>query len=461
MNTHDDNVGSTNAAASAVGAIGEIHTLPDLPNLTIDRYDERIEAERAAYNHEYQNRAEDDALVQRVPLSWTRTEGAGAERIRVATGGWDEISYIVNFVNQRAHARILSLGSGPCGLELFLARKLTASYEIVCTDINPQLIELGIEHARREGLHLTGQAIDLNKLWLEPESFDLVYAHASLHHLVTFEHIFAQINQGLRPDGEFVTVDVTGRNGFLLREKTAKVVEGLFQALPDRYKYNHTSTTRVVFTPHYAAASTGEAGFECVRTQDLLPLLAQRFQPAHYVPLFCLMRRFFDTMYGPNYDFSREQDRQIFDMIRALDEHLLDAELLLPETFFAVLRRGDTPETPTAARLKARMMRDAGPADESASAASTVERQREPRISSGSATVRNAERRAQIARSHHTQLTRLMDLMDLMDLMRLVYDRAVPWPVRERIWMLRRRRKPGAPAPAPVTAPQSAADPLQ
>lgn len=331
-----------------------------MPNLAIDSYEERIQAERGVYDQEYDNRAPDEPLTQHVPSSWNMVEESGSRRIRAATGGYSEAEYLINFINSRPHTRMLSLGSGPCGFELFVAENVTSSYEIMCTDLNPQLIEMGLERARQRNLNLVGQAIDLNKIWLEAESFDLIFAHASLHHLIAFEHIFEQINKALRPDGEFVTVDITGPNGFVMWPKTAAVVDSLFQCLPDRYKHNHTRFPTVTLTPHYDDRSTADEGFECIRTQDLLNLMASSFQPKYYVPLFSLMRRFFDTMYGPNYDFAREQDNRIFDTIRSLDENLLDTEMLRPETFFAVLKRGDTAATPEAEALRARMLRDAG-----------------------------------------------------------------------------------------------------
>jgi hypothetical protein len=75
---------------------------------------------------------------------------------------------------------------------------------------------------------------------------------------------------------------------------------------------------------------------ECVRSEDIVPLLAASFTVRHFVPLLSLGRRFFDLMYGPNYDLERPLDRAVFDWIWELDCESIDEGRLRPETFFGV-----------------------------------------------------------------------------------------------------------------------------
>jgi hypothetical protein len=57
---------------------------------------------------------------------------------------------------------VLSLGSGYCGHELALARGMTHSYRILCSDINEVLFDQAKAVAREEGLAMVFGVADLN-----------------------------------------------------------------------------------------------------------------------------------------------------------------------------------------------------------------------------------------------------------------------------------------------------------
>jgi 2-polyprenyl-3-methyl-5-hydroxy-6-metoxy-1,4-benzoquinol methylase len=48
---------------------------------------------------------------------------------------------------------------------------------------------------------LTYEVADLNTTELPAETYDIVYAHASLHHVFQLEHLFDQIKKTLKPNG--------------------------------------------------------------------------------------------------------------------------------------------------------------------------------------------------------------------------------------------------------------------
>jgi SAM-dependent methyltransferase len=265
---------------------------------------------------------------------------------RAATGGADFFQYIVNMARHRQGARILSLASGPGGVELDLARKLGAETMIECIEINEELIALGTERAREERLNVRFYCQDINALRLEPRRYDLIMAHAALHHFVALEHIFTQVHAALKPDGEFVVNDVTSRNGYELWPETKAMVGQLWALLPERLRVNRSLYPAPQVDPEYPDRNYLGDGFECVRSQDILPLLQERFQVVHCVPYFAFARRFFDRMFGPNYDLSKPFDRAAVEFIWQLDCGLIRAGALRPETAFLVLRRTDGREQP-------------------------------------------------------------------------------------------------------------------
>jgi SAM-dependent methyltransferase len=321
-------------------------------------YDQRIKQELAHFSREYQGHKPDEPLVQHVPPVWQFLEQRVEHLIRQATGGFFLQDFIANFLNNRPAPRMLSLASGPCGLEIDIAGRLQGNYELVCTDLNEQLLTLGMEQAQRKGLHLTSRVADCNKIELEEKAYDLIMAFASLHHFTDFERLFPCIIRALRPGGLFITMDICSRNGYRMWDNTFETVQGIWRLLPEHLKINHTRFGKPHLTLKHENLDYGDQSFECIRSQDILRNLAQYFDPVHYVAYYALCRRFFDPMYGPNYNLDNPLDRAIVDFVWELDQHLLSEGRLAPETFFGVF----APRTATTSEhiltLRSNMLRD-------------------------------------------------------------------------------------------------------
>jgi SAM-dependent methyltransferase len=250
--------------------------------------------------------------------------------------GVDVWEYVVREVNRRPDCAILSLGSGPCGAEISLAKRFRGRYSFDCTDINPQLLVKGKEKALSLGLSFRFVAQDVNVVVLPERSYDIVFAHAAVHHFMALEHIFGQIKRALKPGGQFILYEVIPRNGMLMWPETNEVVQGLWKLLPDRFKYEHPW-----MPPEFRAErpdrDASVDGFECIRSQEIYPLAKKMFRTRIEVPGFVFARRFVDNDFGPNYDLSRPEDRAVIDLIIEMDRLYLKQGLLKPESIFMVL----------------------------------------------------------------------------------------------------------------------------
>jgi SAM-dependent methyltransferase len=254
-------------------------------------------------------------------------------RERIGVDVWE---HVVAAVNGRPGCQILSLGSGPCGTEINLAQRFTASYRFDCTDINPELLAKGKQKAESLGLHFRFICQDANFLVLPKHSYDIVFAHAALHHFVALEHIFKQVKRALKAGGEFILYEVIPRNGMLMWPETNHVVQRLWKLLPDRLKYEHPGNPPE-FRAERPDRDTSVHGFECIRSQEIYPLLKKIFRTRIEVPGFAFARRFVDNDFGPNYDLSRPEDRALIDLILELDQLYLERGLLKPESIFMVV----------------------------------------------------------------------------------------------------------------------------
>lgn len=321
-------------------------------------YDSRMASEKSHFDREYQSHGTDEILVQRIPPVWQFLEQRVEAMIRAETGGLFLQDCVAQVMDARPAPRMISLASGPCGLEMDIAGRLRGDYELVCVDINADLLGRGIEQARRKGLRLTGRAADCNSLQLEEGQYDVVMAFASLHHFTDFERLFPAIVRALRPGGVFVTMDIPSRNGYRMWDETWAVIRTIWSLLPDRLKVNHTRFQHPTPTPEYDNVSYGDQTFECVRSQDILDQLALHFEPLHYLSYYALCRRLFDPMYGPNYDLSRSFDRAVLEWVWELDQAALAEGRLAPETFFGVFRPLGAAPDPRTEAPRMRMRRD-------------------------------------------------------------------------------------------------------
>ena len=299
-------------------------------------YDEHVREEIEHYGQIFENEVGREKLIQPVPPSWTELDHRVQVLMRVSTGK-DLSGHLVARLNHRPGIQMLSLGSGPGGVEIGLAQSAPHA-EIVCTDINPNLLELGRQRAEELKLKIRFTEADLNTAELPPGEFDVVFCHASLHHVIELERLAQEIRRTLRPGGVLITVDVITRNGYLMWPETRTVVETIWNTLPERFRLNHTAYSEPRIDDEIWEADTSVSGMECAQSEEILPVLQRNFVAEHYVPYFSISRRFFDTMYGPNFNMSAPLDKAIFDWIWELDLHYLMTGRLRPETFFGIYR---------------------------------------------------------------------------------------------------------------------------
>lgn len=312
---------------------------PCMSHPSNSEYWDRAQDEIAHYAAIYENEQTRLALTEGVPASWSYIEFKAWERITAANQGRSAPDDVFHHLEQGGGGRILSVGSGQGSQELAIARRLREAhipYEIICLDPRYSLVQLGQEAAQVQGLNLKFQIQDANYLSLDENEFDTIMCFTALHALRRLEHTFFELNRSLKPDGELVVVDLVTLNGYKMREETRQIVEALWQVLPERFKFNFSSYGKPRIDLEYPDVNNPL----CVRTQEILHLLSENLQPKVYIPYFSLVRRFFDTMYGPCYDLSKPLDKAIVDLIWQLDVYFLESGKLAPETFLGIYTKG-------------------------------------------------------------------------------------------------------------------------
>ncbi len=314
-------------------------------------YQNRINNEIKHYNSLYGTEEAKKELKYDTPLIWKEVEKSVSRKIHEKTGREGFVGYCAGFSERKKPLKILSIGAGPCGLELnHIMPKLPKGSSLTAFDLNEEVLKMAQGKASATGIKFNYLVQDANEMSLPESEFDLITCYASLHHFIELARIAWEINKALKPDGEFVTVDICSRNGYLLWEENKRLVGSLFSTLPEQYRLNYyTKKTDSVFQDKDYSLNS----FECINSEAIIPALGKHLETKHFIPMTAISRRFFDHMYGYNFDLGRNFDRAFVEMVLALDDLSIPSGKLKPETFFgAYTKKSESGEKPPKGQFK-------------------------------------------------------------------------------------------------------------
>jgi SAM-dependent methyltransferase len=246
-----------------------------------------------------------------------------------------------------ATPRFASLGSGNCDTEVRLARLLLERglrrFRIDCIDVNAQMLERGRALAADEGCadYIAFVEGDLND-WRPEHTYQGIFANQSLHHVTNLELLLERVDAALDPAGSILVNDMIGRNGHQRWPEALEALHRFWEELPDSYRYNR-QLERLERT--YENWDCSQHGFEGIRSQDILPLLVDRFSFEIFIAFGNVIDVFVDRGFGHNFDASAAWDRDFVDRVHAFDERGLAAGTLTPTHLIAMLgkRPADAP----------------------------------------------------------------------------------------------------------------------
>ena len=113
---------------------------------------------------------------------------------------------------------------------------------------------------------------DLNFVELPTETYDLLVANDSMHHLVNLEHLAFQASRSLTPEGRFFMTDVVGESYFQFADEKKRIFQTFMDATHDsgdpRFKIDWPSRDDWTFSP-----------FESVRSGEILDVFERYLLP--------------------------------------------------------------------------------------------------------------------------------------------------------------------------------------
>ena len=232
------------------------------------------------------------------------------------------------FVGTTRPLEILSLGSGFCGHEIAVAERLRLPHRITCTDLNEALFARARAVVEERKLAIEFRELDLNFIALEADRYDVVLAHAVVHHVINLEHLFAELAKGLRPTGVLSLTEVVGPNRRLLWEENERLANALLDALPAEV----TGGLRL-------DVQGEEEGMEGIRQEEILPVLHQHFE-ARFELRHGAFMRFLCTHpdLGRRLDPASPEGRRSLDFLIDCDQAAVRHGLLRPLEVYGFYR---------------------------------------------------------------------------------------------------------------------------
>jgi SAM-dependent methyltransferase len=241
---------------------------------------------------------------------------------------------------------LLSVGCGYGGHDLAIARQIARPFELFAVDLNPRIYNSASRRAADEGLPIHFRSLDLNRIALEADYFDVIYAVASLHHILNLEHLLLQLHRGLKDDGRLVIVDIIGKTQVEFWPDNVAYAAKVVKRLPARYRgaTGKRFWNRLLFDPYTIIAPYVEPviqqGMEGIRQEEIEPLLGCWFQPEKvfyydaYLRLICT-----NAVLGTRIDPEKPEDRALLESLIDEEAAVIAAGKLRPTEVFGIYKK--------------------------------------------------------------------------------------------------------------------------
>lgn len=250
------------------------------------------------------------------------------------------VSHIVRKCAAGEVVRCLSIGAGNCDTEVRIGQALLnldcSNWSMTCVDLVPEMIERGRAAADAAGVspYFQFQAVDINSWDGGGQRFDIIIANQCLHHFVELESLFDRIAVLMGEQGTFITSDMIGRNGHQRWPETRVAIDAFWSELPSAYRFNRQLKRQ---EDEFLDWDCSTEGFEGIRSQDILPLLCERFGFEFFLGFGNLVDPFIDRSFGWNFDAEQQWDRDFIDRVHAADDAGLEARRLTPTHMLAIM----------------------------------------------------------------------------------------------------------------------------
>ena len=307
--------------------------------MDIQGYEQRIQNEIRHYTSLLEGQTPSEDVVGVLPKVAVFEHALDLYRPYLSTrmAHLDLESYVVE--RQRRLNRpmkLVSLGCGAGDWEMRVAKRSKGNISVHLIDLSMDLLGKAAEVGRRDGLSVETTVQDVNEIDLRRDSYDFVLCRSSLHHFVRLERVLSCIRTALAKGGQFIIVgEWIGRNGLQVYPETERIAQEIFDRLPERFRFNQYTKVVDTVVPNIDHSI---GSFEAIRSEHIMPLLLDNFTPYEHVTFDAFLSLLLDFRYGPNYDISQPEDRDIAEDIIQKDIECIRSGWLKPTAMFGIFQ---------------------------------------------------------------------------------------------------------------------------
>jgi 2-polyprenyl-3-methyl-5-hydroxy-6-metoxy-1,4-benzoquinol methylase len=120
-----------------------------------------------------------------------------------------ENKFILEQMGPLRGKRLLDLGAGLGESSVYFAMQ---GAEVTIVDLSPEMVRTAVQLGRQNGVTLEGVVSSGEQLNVPANSYDLVYAANTIHHVEDRAALFGQISRALNPGGRFFSIDPISYN---------------------------------------------------------------------------------------------------------------------------------------------------------------------------------------------------------------------------------------------------------
>ncbi|HKR66814.1 MAG TPA: class I SAM-dependent methyltransferase, partial [Thermoanaerobaculia bacterium] len=199
--------------------------------------------------------------------------------------------------------------------------------------------------AKEQGLtQIHYGVVDLNRDVLERDAYDVIVAHAVLHHVENLEHAYAQIEQAMKPDATLLVNEYVGPSRFQFSDDVLRILNALLDCIRRGETRTRPSVEEMI----------ANDPTEAVRSEELLGFTERHFDIRERKDLGGTILQ--HLLYGivQHYRFDVPRERGVIDMLCAIEGMLVDAQRIASDFVLLAARKRGSNVTKTNRPLPSR-----------------------------------------------------------------------------------------------------------
>ncbi|MFH4967900.1 class I SAM-dependent methyltransferase [Gaetbulibacter sp. M240] len=185
-----------------------------------------------------------------------------------------------NYLKNRKNLKMLSLGSGNCATELKYA-EYDNFQDILCCDISDISLEKAKARAQEKNLNnINFKVQDVNKYSFAPNTYDIIFFRASLHHFKNIEQLIGEsIKKALKENGILIIDEYIGPNRLQFPNHQIKAINKSLKIVPKKFRkrYKVNLYKNKVYGSGIIRMIIADPS-ECIESQKILPTINKYFK---------------------------------------------------------------------------------------------------------------------------------------------------------------------------------------